>query len=62
MPMHLEHIVPIAAGGTSDEDNLWLACPLKLQPILVPDGLLLYLIIPLTTFDIFLFLLCHYPY
>jgi 5-methylcytosine-specific restriction endonuclease McrA len=28
MPMHLEHIVPLAAGGTSDEENLWLACPL----------------------------------
>ncbi len=28
MPMHVEHIIPIAAGGTSDESNLWLACPL----------------------------------
>jgi 5-methylcytosine-specific restriction endonuclease McrA len=28
MPMHVEHIVPIAAGGPSTEDNLWLACPL----------------------------------
>ncbi|MEZ4729134.1 MAG: HNH endonuclease signature motif containing protein [Caldilineaceae bacterium] len=28
MPMHVEHIVPLVAGGTSDEDNLWLACPL----------------------------------
>jgi len=24
--MHIEHIVPIALGGASDEDNLWLAC------------------------------------
>lgn len=28
MPMHIEHIVPLAAGGTSEEDNLWLSCPL----------------------------------
>lgn len=28
MPMHIEHIIPLAAGGTSTEDNLWLACPL----------------------------------
>lgn len=28
MPMHVEHIVPLAAGGASTEDNLWLACPL----------------------------------
>lgn len=27
MPMEIEHIVPVAAGGTSEEDNLWLACP-----------------------------------
>jgi hypothetical protein len=26
--MHVEHIVPLAAGGPSTEDNLWLACPL----------------------------------
>lgn len=26
--MHVEHIIPIASGGSSDEDNLWLACPL----------------------------------
>ncbi len=26
--MHLEHIIPLAAGGTSAEENLWLACPL----------------------------------
>lgn len=24
--MHVEHIVPLAQGGTSDESNLWLAC------------------------------------
>ncbi|MBN1887231.1 MAG: HNH endonuclease [Thermoflexales bacterium] len=28
IPMHIEHIVPEAAGGESSEDNLWLACPL----------------------------------
>lgn len=28
MPMHVEHIVPLAKGGSTDEDNLWLACPL----------------------------------
>jgi S1-C subfamily serine protease len=26
--MHVEHIVPLAKGGSTDEDNLWLACPL----------------------------------
>ncbi|HNU05097.1 MAG TPA: HNH endonuclease [Anaerolineae bacterium] len=25
-PMHIEHIVPLALGGTSDDTNLWLAC------------------------------------
>lgn len=25
-PMHIEHIVPLALGGTSDDSNLWLAC------------------------------------
>ncbi len=24
--MHIEHIIPRAHGGTSDETNLWLAC------------------------------------
>ncbi len=28
MPLHIEHILPLAAGGTSDESNLWVACPL----------------------------------
>ena len=28
MPLHLEHIIPIAAGGKTIEENLWLACPL----------------------------------
>jgi len=28
MPLHVEHIIPIAAGGASTEENLWLACPL----------------------------------
>lgn len=27
-PLEIEHIVPRALGGTSDEENLWLACPL----------------------------------
>lgn len=24
--MHIEHILPLARGGTSDESNLWLSC------------------------------------
>ncbi len=24
--MHIEHLVPVARGGASDESNLWLAC------------------------------------
>lgn len=28
MPMHIEHILPLATGGDSTESNLWLACPL----------------------------------
>jgi len=28
MPMEIEHIIPLAAGGSSDVSNLWLACPL----------------------------------
>lgn len=28
MPMHVEHIIPVAAGGETVEENLWLACPL----------------------------------
>jgi len=28
MPMHIEHIIPLAPGGETIEDNLWLACPL----------------------------------
>lgn len=24
--MHIEHIIPLALGGASDETNLWLAC------------------------------------
>jgi hypothetical protein len=24
--MQIEHIIPLAQGGTSDEENLWLAC------------------------------------
>jgi hypothetical protein len=26
--LEIEHIVPLSQGGTSDESNLWLACPL----------------------------------
>ena len=26
--LEVEHIVPLAKGGSSDESNLWLACPL----------------------------------
>lgn len=26
--LELEHIIPLAKGGTNDEANLWLACPL----------------------------------
>lgn len=26
--LHLEHIIPIADGGTSEIENLWLACDL----------------------------------
>ncbi len=26
--LHVEHIIPIATGGTSTIDNLWLACDL----------------------------------
>jgi len=28
MPMHVEHIIPLPAGGSSAEENLWLACAL----------------------------------
>jgi len=24
--MHVDHIIPLARGGASDESNLWLAC------------------------------------
>ncbi len=24
--MHIEHIIPLSRGGSSDEGNLWLAC------------------------------------
>lgn len=27
MPLEIEHIIPLAAGGDSNEENLWLACP-----------------------------------
>jgi 5-methylcytosine-specific restriction endonuclease McrA len=26
--LEIEHIIPLARGGTDDESNLWLACPL----------------------------------
>lgn len=25
-PLHIEHLIPEAKGGTSDENNLWLSC------------------------------------
>jgi 5-methylcytosine-specific restriction endonuclease McrA len=28
MPLYLEHIIPVAAGGASTDENLWLACPM----------------------------------
>ena len=41
MPMHIEHIIPIAAGGQTVEGNLWLACPLcnghKATKVEAPD-------------------------
>jgi len=27
-PLEIEHILPTAKGGTDEEENLWLACPL----------------------------------
>ncbi len=27
-PMEIEHLVPEALGGATEEENLWLACPL----------------------------------
>ena len=27
MPMEIEHIIPLIAGGNSNISNLWLACP-----------------------------------
>lgn len=26
--LEIEHIIPVAQGGTDQEDNLWLACPI----------------------------------
>ena len=26
--LEIEHIVPLAKGGSNDESNLWLACPI----------------------------------
>jgi hypothetical protein len=26
--LEIEHIIPVARGGSSDESNLWLSCPL----------------------------------
>jgi 5-methylcytosine-specific restriction endonuclease McrA len=27
-PLEIDHIIPQAAGGSDEEDNLWLACPM----------------------------------
>lgn len=27
-PMEIEHIIPLALGGRTEESNLWLACSL----------------------------------
>ncbi len=27
-PLEIDHLLPTAAGGTDDAENLWLACPL----------------------------------
>jgi hypothetical protein len=39
--LEIEHIVPTSRGGTSDESNLWLGCPLcnraKADRIEAPD-------------------------
>ena len=26
--LEIEHVIPVARGGSSDESNLWLSCPL----------------------------------
>jgi hypothetical protein len=26
--LEIEHIIPLAKGGSNDEENLWLACPI----------------------------------
>jgi 5-methylcytosine-specific restriction endonuclease McrA len=26
--LETEHIIPVAKGGSDDEENLWLACPI----------------------------------
>lgn len=26
--LEIEHVIPVAKGGSSDESNLWLSCPL----------------------------------
>lgn len=28
VPLEIDHLLPTAKGGTDDEENLWLACPL----------------------------------
>jgi hypothetical protein len=28
-PLEVDHIIPVAAGGTNEESNLWLACRLR---------------------------------
>jgi hypothetical protein len=26
--LEVEHVIPVARGGTDEESNLWLSCPL----------------------------------
>lgn len=39
--LELEHLIPLAIGGTNDENNLWVACPVcngaKSDRISAPD-------------------------
>ena len=39
--LEIEHIIPLAKGGTDEESNLWLACPIcnshKSDKLTAPD-------------------------